>query len=172
MANEFSGQPGNAVPLITPASTNEVNLGYAFWSRVPLKSVSTVSTATRIASSDAYGVQTFGGQSSAQRVFLPPPAAGLKLMFASVTAPVGSATIFYVGSTVGGVDILKGGGSAPTTSRGVQLNSTANELGQGLMFIGLSATRWLFLPLGTPVSSAFTSDTVGTAVSLWNTVAS
>ena len=166
MANEFTGQPGNAVPMLTPNSTNEVRLGYMFWARQPLSCLSSA-TSVSLGTSQA-GIQVLGGASSGVIVNLPVPEPGLVFDFVFDAAPASAATIIRTGSS--SRDILIGGGAGTSTNTAVQLGSTDTEIGQYVRFIGLSTSRWFFAQLQRPVSSAYTSDAAAGTLSLWAAV--
>ena len=168
MAFNYSGQKGNAVPIDGPASTEALRLGYGLVPRMPVTTLSTAATAATLLTSQA-GLILAGGWSSGATITLPnPPSVGLQFLIYFTAAPTSSPTVIRTGSS--NVDMIGGGGAVASTNTAVQLASTASELGAAAWFIGLSTSRWAFLPLGGELSSAFTSLAGAADVRLWAAV--
>jgi hypothetical protein len=166
MPEFFSGQPGNSVPLQTSASTNQVKLGYQFQGYMPAEAAS--SAQNQILTSTQAGLIPRGAASSGSTIVLPTPELGLQFFVYFTAAATSAATVIRTNSST--VDLLAGGGNTPTTNTAVQLNSIAAEQGKGAWFIGLSATRYLFWPMGAQVSSAHATDAAATLMALWLSV--
>ena len=110
---------------------------------VELRNLSTVSTALTLSLDDQDAYLVWGGQSSASRITLPYPEAGLFYQIFLNGPGVSTATKFLsTANNLDGlsVDIITGG----STAKGAALASTV-EAGASVQFLGLDSRRWLAL---------------------------
>ena len=163
--NQWTGQPGNALPFETDATTNIVRPPYMLWPRMPLTNSSAQSLVLR--TSDA-GLIVRGANASGSTITLPPPEPGLSFWFYFTGVATSAATVIRTHSSL--VDMISGGGNTKTTNTGVQLEDINHEQGMGAIFVGLSTARWALFPQGAQVSSAYTSDAASTLVAQWGSV--
>ena len=163
--NQWTGQPGNALPFETDATTNIVRPPYMLWPRVPLLASSAQNQVLR--TSDA-GLIVRGANASGSTITLPAPSVGLHFLVYFNAVPTSAATVIRTHSSA--VDMVVGGGNTRTTNTGVQLEDVNYENGMGAEFIGLSTARWAFWPKGAQVSSAYTSDAASSLCAQWGSV--
>jgi hypothetical protein len=135
--------------------------------RMPVEAVS--SAQNQVLTSTMAGLIPRGAASSGSTIVLPTPEPGLQFLIYFQSAATSAATIIRSNSSL--VDMVAGGGNLPTTNTAVQLADINTEDGAGAWFIGLSATRWLFWPMGAEHSSAYTSAADASSLTkLWTSV--
>ncbi|MHA2066516.1 MAG: hypothetical protein ACXABY_19260 [Candidatus Thorarchaeota archaeon] len=114
-----------------------MGLGHPGYPGEAVEFLSTASTVVTLNYSQQGNLLIFNGQTSASRIRLPQPAAGMvyNILF---TGAGGVTTAHKICSTVGGSKIQCAG----TTANAVA-NETTAQIGVGIQLIGLNDTLWL-----------------------------
>ena len=161
--NQWLGQPGNALPFETDASTNEIKPNYMFQAKMPIHFMSSAQ-AVQLETSQA-GLIVYGGASSGSTATLPRPEPGLVFTFFADGPATSAALVIRTNSSL--VDMVIGQGNVGSTNTAVGLVTTAAQLGSACQFIGLSTARWAFIGLSAQLSSAKSTDDASTLAALW-----
>ena len=107
---------------------------------VPVEFLSTASTALTLTQDQQARLLVWNGQSSAARINLPRPEAGMSYKIFFNALAVSSATKI-ISNAAGTYDMVLGGVAAGSTAVAVAVGTTG-ELGKSLELVAINDTRW------------------------------
>jgi len=146
LSTAFSGQPGNALPLVGPSASQVVALNYGLSAgfRRPVNTITLSSVASTIGSSWTGSMIYFmppaatnGGQ---EIITLPNPQPGLWFEFAGIGAHVSSAALLF--NCVSATGAFYCAGDSGGTD-GVVMGSTLAPANLRIEFIGISTAKYI-----------------------------
>jgi hypothetical protein len=143
---DWSGQPGNTVPIMGPSSTDVLSLDYGFMAGFhrPVHEMVYDAAGNTIGSSLSGALIYYDGPSASAGVgfviTLPDPQPGLWFEFAGLgTAGTSEATLFYAASATGVMLVAGDSGGAD----GVALSATTVDSFLRLEFVGISTANYI-----------------------------